>query len=134
MVAANIQHDRGPAPSTVDAVALSPADNVATVLRAVAAGETVRVRTGAQVIEVTAVEAIPFCHKISLRGIAEGDPVLKYGAAIGQARVQVAQGCHVHVHNLTSLRAHIAPGHGEQIYQTSAARHQGPALSRKKQP
>ena len=36
----------------VDAIRLSPADNVATVLRAVAAGERLRVRCGTEVIEV----------------------------------------------------------------------------------
>jgi altronate dehydratase len=40
---------------------------------------------------------IPFGHKFALRGIPEGDPVLKYGQAIGIAQRNIAAGEHVHV-------------------------------------
>lgn len=42
---------------------------------------------------------IPFGHKVALRDLAEGDPVLKYGVAIGVATRPIAAGDHVHVHN-----------------------------------
>jgi hypothetical protein len=42
---------------------------------------------------------IPFGHKVALKAMATGDPVLKYGVAIGVATQNIAQGEHVHVHN-----------------------------------
>jgi hypothetical protein len=42
---------------------------------------------------------IPFGHKVALRPIAEGEPVLKYGVAIGIATQSIGEGEHVHVHN-----------------------------------
>jgi altronate dehydratase small subunit len=37
--------------------------------------------------------------------IAKGEPVLKYGAAIALATSDIAEGQHVHVHNVASNRA-----------------------------
>jgi len=42
---------------------------------------------------------IPFGHKVALRPIAQGEPVFKYGVAIGTATQAIAEGEHVHVHN-----------------------------------
>ncbi len=68
-----------------DAIRLTPEDNVATVLRAVRPGERLQVRCGGVVSDVLARDAIPLCHKISLARIADGQ--------------------HVHVHNMRSARA-----------------------------
>lgn len=42
---------------------------------------------------------VPFGHKVALRAIAAGEPVVKYGVAIGVATSAIAKGEHVHVHN-----------------------------------
>jgi len=42
---------------------------------------------------------VPFGHKVALRAIARGEPVIKYGVAIGHATCDIAAGEHVHVHN-----------------------------------
>ena len=42
---------------------------------------------------------VPFGHKVALRAIAQGEPVIKYGVAIGRATRTIASGEHVHVHN-----------------------------------
>lgn len=95
-----------------DAMRLSPADNVATVLRAIAAGEEVRLGGGDR---LWARDAVPLCHKIALRPIGAGEVVLKYGHPIGIATGPVEIGQHVHVHNMRSARAgapsgeHLAP-------------------------
>jgi galactarate dehydratase len=39
-------------------------------------------------------------HKVALRDIAEGEPVLKYGQTIGFASRAIRVGSHVHTHNL----------------------------------
>jgi hypothetical protein len=85
----------------MDAIRLSPDDNVATLLRAVAKGERVRVGGG----EIVAAESIALCHKIALVDLKPGDRVLKYGDPIGEATQAIIAGAHVHVHNLRSLRA-----------------------------
>ncbi|MBV9748785.1 MAG: UxaA family hydrolase [Acetobacteraceae bacterium] len=82
---------------------------MATVLRAVGAGESLRVRCADAVTEVRAQEAIPLCHKVSLSPIDPGTAVVKYGQKIGEALEPIAAGRHVHVHNMRSARARTAP-------------------------
>jgi altronate dehydratase small subunit len=89
----------------VDAISLAPADNVATLLRAVTAGERLRVRCGSATSTVIARAPIALCHKISLVELAAGTSIVKYGQPIGVALVAIAAGAHVHVHNMRSARA-----------------------------
>ena len=92
-------------PSIWQATCLSEADNVATVLRGVAAGETVMIEAAGGCFTVVAREAIALCHKIALVDIAVGASILKYGECIGEAIAPIARGAWVHTHNLRSLRA-----------------------------
>jgi len=85
-----------------DAFLLNPGDDVAVALRAIAKGETVRVRGGRNVV---ARADIPMAHKLALHDIAAQAPVRKYGEIIGDTRAAIAQGEHVHVHNIISRRA-----------------------------
>ena len=87
------------------ATALSDADNVATVMRPVHAGETIVVAINGRMLEVTALGPIALCHKIALSDLAEGDPVIKYGECIGVAVAAIRRGAWVHTHNLRSRRA-----------------------------
>ncbi len=96
------------APPGADAIRLRPEDNVATVLRPVAAGERIQVRCGAEVTALAAADAIPMCHKVSLLPIKQGSAVVKHGQSIGEAVAPVGAGRHVHVHNLRSARARAA--------------------------
>jgi altronate dehydratase small subunit len=93
------------ADATWSAVAIHPGDSVAVVLRDVAVGERVAVRIDGRIREVTAVDAIALGHKMATGAIAKGEPVLKYGAAIALATSDIAEGQHVHVHNVASNRA-----------------------------
>jgi altronate hydrolase len=79
---------------------ISAADNVATALEPIAAGQTIT--AGAST--VTAAEPIPRGHKMALRAIRAGDVVMKYGNAIGTASLDIAAGAHVHTHNVASGR------------------------------
>jgi (2R)-sulfolactate sulfo-lyase subunit alpha len=47
---------------------------------------------------------VPLGHKVALRALEEGDPVIEYGVQIGVTRTAVASGDHVHTHNLRSAR------------------------------
>lgn len=79
---------------------ISPRDNVATALEPLERGRTIEV-AGAS---LQVLEPIPRGHKVSLRVIAEGDRVVKYGSPIGTATTEIAAGAHVHVHNVASAR------------------------------
>ncbi len=80
-------------------------DAVAVALHPVIKGETETVGG----ITVTAANDIPQGHKIALKEIAEGEPVIKYGYSIGNAKCDIKVGEHVHTHNVkTALTAHEA--------------------------
>lgn len=82
---------------TVSALRLHPDDNVACLLRAHARSEVPVMAEGAG---PALAEPVPSGHKIALAAIAAGQPVVKYGAVIGQATQDIAPGYHVHLHNL----------------------------------
>ena len=71
---------------------ISARDNVATALQALQPGQVV--------------DAGPIApgHKIALRAIAVGEPVIKYGSPIGTASTPIGAGAHVHTHNVASSR------------------------------
>lgn len=81
-------------------------DNVATVFgTGVEMGSKVEVSDpkGERIV-VTALESIPYGHKIALSPIAKGSQVTKYGEEIGIASADITVGEHVHVHNIESIR------------------------------
>jgi altronate dehydratase len=82
------------------AIAISDQDNVATALEALEPGRVLDI-AGQQ---VTVAGAIPRGHKIALRAIHAGEPVIKYGSPIGTATADIAPGMHVHTHNVESTR------------------------------
>ena len=55
-------------------------------------------------MRVTVIEPIASGHKVALRRIAVGEPVIKYGSPIGTATAVIAPGAHVHTHNVASSR------------------------------
>jgi len=77
---------------------LSPQDNVAVALRALETGQ--RARVGSDMIEI--LDAVPMGHKVAVRLIRVGQKVIKYGAPIGSATVNIQHGRHVHTQNLKS--------------------------------
>jgi altronate dehydratase len=82
------------------AIVINAADNVATVLEPIAAGQALT----AGGITITAAQAIPRGHKIALRKIDSGESIVKYGSVIGTASYDIAAGTHVHIHNVASTR------------------------------
>jgi len=77
---------------------IHPSDNVLVALQPVVKGQTIE---GG----LTATEDVPFGHKIALKPIAAGEPVIKYGYSIGVAKRAIAPGEHVHTHNVKSALA-----------------------------
>ncbi|AEG06021.1 UxaA family hydrolase [Sinorhizobium meliloti] len=89
-----------PAPSSI---LLSPDDNVVVATAAIAPGD--RLAGG-----VSAVARIEPGHKAAIRRIDVGEPVVKYGQAIGRATSPIAPGEHVHSHNLAFDQGRLAVG------------------------
>lgn len=86
------------------ALILDPADNVASVIEKVSAGEVVIARVGEETAKVTALEDIPFGFKIALADVEAGQSVVKYGEIIGRASKPIVRGALVHVHNVEGNR------------------------------
>jgi len=84
---------------------LDPRDNVAVAISDIRAGEEVEVDLRGRVLRIVAKSDIRFGHKIALKSIKRGEPVIKYGEVIGIATEDIEPGDHVHVHNVASLRA-----------------------------
>jgi len=83
----------------VNIVVLAAADNVGIALRDIGTNEAVRSAGGASIV---ACEAIPLGHKIALADIASGQPIVRFGVAVGIATKAIASGQLVHVHNVRS--------------------------------
>ena len=77
-------------------VQITSRDMVAVALQPLQKGETIDYGGGS----VTLLQDIPMGHKVALRDIAQGEPVIKYGFPIGAATEAIPRGGHVHTHNL----------------------------------
>ena len=78
------------------AILLRGDDNVAVAAQPIPKGFALELTD----VTVEVRDPIDLGHKVSLRAIAQGDPVRKYGQIIGFASRDIAAGTHVHVHNL----------------------------------
>ena len=78
-------------------IRIHPMDNVAVALEDIAAGETLTVQAG---LELAVAEDVKRGHKLAVTSIAEGGQIVKYGCAIGVARVPITPGQWVHTHNV----------------------------------
>lgn len=77
---------------------LHPDDNVYVARRDIAAGEVVAVDG----CELRIRTPIPLGHKVARHALTAGAQVLKYGAPIGSTTQAVAEGEHLHLHNMKS--------------------------------
>ncbi len=88
-----------PAPSTDSRLLrLAPEDNVFAATRPIESGESIEI-DGCQ---VTIRDRIPTGHKLAAARLVAGEKVIKYGAPIGSATVEIRPGDYVHTHNLKS--------------------------------
>lgn len=85
----------------VRAFQVHPKDNVATLLDDAPSGP-VEITGPETPLVVTVRRPVAMAHKIALRPIAEGDPVVKYGVQIGIATREIQPGEWVHLHNCRS--------------------------------
>jgi altronate hydrolase len=78
------------------AVLLRESDNVAVAAAPIPRGAVLALGNDSVLVR----EPIALGHKVALCAIAAGEPVRKYGQIIGFASRPIAEGSHVHVHNL----------------------------------
>lgn len=101
-------------------IRLHPEDNIDITLADLAAGE---VTAGYALID-----AVKRGHKVANQAIAAGENIRRYGQIIGAATCDIAQGSHVHVHNLAmtdhaqdyafGTQAHpLPPIDGQRVFQ-----------------
>jgi altronate hydrolase len=79
-----------------EAVLIHPADNVVVATMPLPAGHEVAVEGASVVLR----DEVPAGHKIALRALGEGEPVVKYGFPIGLTTAAVPAGGWIHSHNL----------------------------------
>ena len=87
----------------INALLMDPSDNVVTCVNEVAAGEKVVYRKGDETLTLTALEDIPYCHKIALVDIPKGGEVIKYGESLGKTSEDIPTGHWVSHNNLFSV-------------------------------
>lgn len=83
---------------SIQLLRLHEADNVLTVLSTLEPGDSFQI--GQTVLTVS--KRLPIGHKVAARAIAAGEKICKYGVPIGSAVCPIAQGEHVHTHNIKS--------------------------------
>ncbi|MGB3906555.1 MAG: UxaA family hydrolase [Anaerolineae bacterium] len=86
------------------AIVIDKKDNVATALRDLQQGESIRVEVGDDTVDVTVSQTIPFGHKFALMDIEPGELIVKYGEVVGLATKKILKGEHTHVHNVEGPR------------------------------
>ena len=81
-------------------------DNVATIFaNGITDGTEVEIRDKRGDMEpVHVVGDIPYGHKIAVRDIKKGEPIMKYGESIGAASADIQKGEYVHIHNMVAMR------------------------------
>ena len=75
---------------------LHESDNIAIARVPLAAGQTIRIGDHSVAVE----DPIPVGHKIAIRPIAAGEPIIRYGQTMGRARIHIEPGRHLHTHNV----------------------------------
>ena len=99
-------------PSTPSVLVLHPGDSVAVARVALSVGMTVM----AEGQPLSVLDPIAEGHKIAIRTLDAGQPVIKYGQPIGLAAGAIQAGQHVHVHNVAMAADTCTQGTAGQLY------------------
>ena len=90
-----------------NAMIIDARDNVAVAIEPIGKGEAVTYQGQGEEKDLRALEDITIYHKIAVRDIPEGEPIVKYGEHIGVAARSIRAGEHVHTHNVQSRRENL---------------------------
>lgn len=89
------------------AIIVDKLDNVVVAIEPIKKGEEATYLWDGQAMATTAAEDITIYHKLSIREIKKGEPIVKYGQHIGVASVDILKGAHVHIHNVENRRENL---------------------------
>ena len=78
-------------------IIINPVDNVAVSLVDIKKGDKIEMPDQDN---FTALEDIPYSHKVAVMDISSGSNILKYGEIIGQAKENLNKGQWIHTHNI----------------------------------
>lgn len=84
-------------------IKIHPTDTTAVALQPLTTGTTAVLDQE----NILLIEDIPQGHKFALKDIAEGEPVIKYGAPIGIAKTSIRKGQWIHTHNLKTALGEV---------------------------
>ena len=87
---------------TINAILIHSRDDVATVIAELREGDRAIFFKNEEITQIPVVGTIPQYHKLAVRDIHKEEPIRKYGEIMGQATRDIAQGSHVHDHNVDS--------------------------------
>ncbi len=103
----------------INALMMDVTDNVVTCVADVRKGETVCYNQNGTLCTLTAEEDIPYCHKIALWDLSQGENVIKYGEIIGQTDAPIAKGhwvCHENIHSVPrDYDSELVPDDGNEV-------------------
>lgn len=91
----------------LNAMMIDAKDNVAVAIEPIAKGDTVTYLCNGEEKQLTAQTDIIIYHKLAVRDIACGEPIVKYGEHIGVAICDIGAGEHVHEHNVEGRRENL---------------------------
>ena len=78
-------------------------DNVGVCIRPVDTGKVISYEQAGSGFQLETRDPIPLGHKVALKDIQTGRPVVKYGEIIGKSTKKITRGEHVHTHNVTDF-------------------------------
>jgi altronate dehydratase small subunit len=82
-------------------------DTVAVAIEQIAKGTEVSYVINGEVNRLIAKDDIQIYHKIAIKDMTKGEPVVKYGEHIGLAGTDIEVGQHVHTHNVQDHREEL---------------------------
>lgn len=91
----------------INAMIIDLKDTVAVAIEPIAKGEDVNYKVGDEVKTIKALNDVQIYHKLVIKDMAKGEPVVKYGEHIGLAANDIKIGEHVHRHNVESHRENL---------------------------
>jgi len=78
-------------------------DNVGVCIREIGAGKIISFEQAESSLQLETKDPIPLGHKVALKDIQTGQPIVKYGEIIGKSTKKINKGQHVHTHNVTDF-------------------------------
>ena len=109
----------------INALLMDPKDNVVTCVEEIPEGNQVCYQNQGKEKFLTAEDKIPYCHKIALRDLTEGEEIIKYGESLGKLVQAVDKGHWVSDQNLKSVPRHYENEMVDHTWKTEAVQSAG---------